>query len=381
MHRLYQAGLRHAQYYEVVLRAARDLSAQGREEFKQALRQFEKDQQNILLALSWAGNQAAGDDAAAQLCHRLLAAGDPFWMARRHLHERIRWLELGRAAARRLGQSAFEGFYLKKLSDAYFISGDYEQALALGAEALSAGFDLQGSVDEALLLCDFSVPSVEIGEVFGEIERTDAFYRLFDLLHRKTGGAGAGLQRADDEDAASTTRQAIELYAASAQSYAQSGDLAGEAKARASLANSYAALGEYQRAIETYRRALKINHELGDQRSRAVIQGILGWLYAALDKMPESVELLTAALATYRRIEDRRGEYLALGGLGAVHAIRGEHDRALDFYHQARGLARELKDVKAESLILSHISLSYESLGDSEQSLAAAVELARLLEQ
>jgi tetratricopeptide (TPR) repeat protein len=262
---------------------------------------------------------------------------------------------MGLAAARRLKQSAFESFYLNNLSSIHFTLGNYEEALARGDEALSVGFELEG-LDKTILLCNFGDPYIQTGEVLLITERTDAFYRLFDLLHRKIGVAGAALQDTDDE-AADLARQEIDMAFASVQRFVQSGDKAGEAKALANLASGYTRLGNYQRAIERYLQALEISQGLGDQRSRPVIQGILGWLFAALGETAKSIELLAEALAACRKIKDDRGEYLALGSLGAVHAIRCEHDRALDFFRQAREVARALKDVNAENMILSHINL------------------------
>lgn len=353
---LYQAQFRHARHYETQLKTAHDLSAQGHEGVRQGLQLFEQEQEHILTALAWSGGQAAVNDEAAKLCHGLLSAGDSFLMLRQHPLERIRWTEMGLVAARRLKQPAFEGFYLNQLASMHFTLGDYDQWSACSEKALSAGFELQG-LDEALQLCTFADPYVQVGEVLLVTDHTDALYRLFDLLHQKMGIAGARLQYADDEAAADVARQAINLAAASAERFIQSGDKSGEAKALANLASSQATLGEYQHAIETYQRALALHRDLGDQRGGAAIQGVLGWLFAALGEMTKSLELLTEALDTLRKIKDSRGEYLTLGSLAVVHAIRGEQDQALIFFRQTLELARARKDINAENLILSNISL------------------------
>ena len=343
---LYQGQLRYARHYLRLLQAA--------EGFERGLFVFEHEAPHILGALTQIGRQAEHDDEAARLYQQMFLASDTFLSLRQPPRAQIPWLEMGVTAARRLRQAAVEGFYLNRLGTARFASGDYPQAIAEGEQANEAGFDLQGLGDDTLLLALGSDPYLQVSGVVGEIERKEAFYKLFDLLHRKLGVAGDALQPLKD----GTARQAIELAAAALQRFEQNGDAAGAANARANLAAGYAAEGDYPAAISHYLQALENFRALNNAHHQALTLYQLGWLYAALNDLPRSLELLTQTLDTCRASQDRRGECLTLGGLGAVHALNEAPGPASAFYEQALAITRELPDAMLERLLLDHLKLA-----------------------
>lgn len=343
---LYQGQLRYARHYLRLLESAKG--------FERGLIVFEYEESQILGALAQIGRQAKHDNEAARLYHRLFLASDPFLAVRHPPPTRISWIELGVTAARRLQQAVVEGFYLNRLSTARFASGDYPQAVADGEQANAAGFALQELGDDALLLALGSDPYLQASGIVREIEHKEAFYKLFDLLHRKLGAVGNALQPLKD----GTARQAIELAEASLQRFEQNGDAAGAANARANLAAGYAAEGNYPTAVAHYLQALNGFRALHDLHNQALTLYQLGWLHAALNDLPQSLELLTEALNTDRANQDRRGECLTLGGLGVVHALSDAPERAMAFYEQAIAVARELPDTMIESLLLNHLNLA-----------------------
>lgn len=373
----YEARLRHARYFEGVLNEARKLDARG-EGQQGGLALFEQDRENILSALRWTASLAGEDDAAADLCVRFLCVGSSFLILRQHSAERVGWLEAGLAAARRLNQPAFESLFLHQLGNAYFMSGDYQRAVALGAQANAVEFDLRQIVEDDALLSSYGGRSyAEAGYVAGEIDRKTAFYELAGLLQRRLEGG------VDDEPASDETvaRESIESAQTALHGFRKSGDKAGEAAALAGLSMAYADAGDFARAIETSQLARRVHCELKDRRSEADTVGRLVWFYSISNDRRRSFDLAAEALAIYRQVPDASGEMLAHATLGVLHSLVGEHGRAVEHHQRALDLARRLGDTNYEAVILSQLSLCAELLGDREQMLARAGEAAAVLER
>ncbi len=69
------------------------------------------------------------DDTVAEWCWEYPDAGAYCLHLRQHPRERIRWLELALAAARRLKQRNWEGVALGNLGIAYYNLGEYRRAI------------------------------------------------------------------------------------------------------------------------------------------------------------------------------------------------------------------------------------------------------------
>jgi tetratricopeptide (TPR) repeat protein len=371
---LYEVRLRHARYFEGVLAAAQELHARGAEWQKGGFEQFETEQLNILPALAWAAGLAERDDAAADLCIRFLAHGGSFLMLRHHPSERVRSLEAGLAAARRLRQAAFESLFLYQLSNAYFISGDYRKAVELGSAANAIEFDLSETTERALFLSGFDSPYAETAQVIGEVDRKSVFHELADLLHRRiTGSVPASTS-------VGTAAEAIELAEAALHGFRESGDRTGEAAALANLGAACAEAGDSGRAIETLVQARNLCRELKDKRGEANAISKLVPLYAASNDNPGSLDLATEVLTIYQELKDANGEMLSLMVLGVLQTLAGEYGSACEFHKRALVIARKLNDTNYEAVILSQINLCLEQSGGCEAMLTGAEEAALSLE-
>jgi tetratricopeptide (TPR) repeat protein len=374
---VYEARLRHARYFEGVLGEARKLDARGEgQPGDPAL--FEQDRENILAAIRWTTSLAGDDDAVADLCVRFLCIGSSFLILRQHSAERVGWLEAGLAAARRLNQPAFESLFLHQLGNAYFISGDYQKAVALGTEANGVEFDLRQVVDDGTLLSSYGGRLyAEAGYVIGEIDRKAAFYELVSLLHRRLEGGVDGEPASTETDA----QEGIELAQAALHGFRESGDKASEAAALAALGMAYAGACDLARAIETSQQARRLYCELKDKRSEADTVGRLVWFYSLSNDQRRSFDLAVEALAIYRQVPDAGGEMLAHATLGVLHSLAREHVHAVEHHQRALDLARRLGDTNYEAVILGQLSLCAELLGDREQMLARAGEAVAVLKR
>src|SRR5512139_2943969 len=97
-----EAYLRHAQYYENVLRSANSLFLQGGEAAEKSLVKLDLDWANIQLGQTRAATYAGDDNSATQLCYEYPLAGGSLLDLRQTPRESLRWLETALAAAQRL---------------------------------------------------------------------------------------------------------------------------------------------------------------------------------------------------------------------------------------------------------------------------------------
>jgi tetratricopeptide (TPR) repeat protein len=374
--RLYQARLRHARHFEGVLVKARELFASAGGGQQGGLARFDEEQQNLLAALRWASDLAGGDDAAADLQIRFLTLGSQFLILRQHADERARMLDAGVRAARRLGRPAFESLFLRQLSDAYFVTGDYQRAVELGATINAVEYDLREIDDEALLLSYDGHPFADTARVMGEVDRKQAFYELTGLPHRRLEGiADAPAPQAE------TAPRAIELAEVSLAGFKENGDKVGKAAALSALGMSYADAGDFARAIDISQQGRRLYRELTDRRGEADLVGRLVWFYAALGDVRTASDLAAEALTLYRQSKDAGGEMLAHATLGVLCSLAAEHRAADEHYQRALGLARELGDLVYEAVILGKLAVCAEQLGDREQLLARSEEATAVLER
>ena len=368
MSSLYEARLRHARYFESVLAAAQESCVRGAEWQKRGVEQFDSNELNIMTALAWATARAGLDDATDLLCIRYLSLGSSFFTQRQHLNERVRSLEAGLAAARRLRQLSFESLFLHQLSNAYFMLGDYERAVELGRAANAVKLDFREMDEHVLLSSILCSPYGEAVRVIGEVNRKEAFYELADALHRLIEGGEA------PSPAREAASGSIELAQEALRGFQESGDVTGEAASLASLGAAYAEACDTTRAIETYLRARHLYRELKDKRSEADTISSLVRLYAASNDSGKSLELAEEMLKLYRQVCDASGEMLSLATLGVLHSSAGDYSRALEFHRSAVDIARRLDDTNFEAVILSQIGLCCEQLGEAGRMLAATEE-------
>ena len=133
---------RFATHYRDVLAAANELYLEGGESLLRGLALFDLEWGNIQAGHAWVAAQTDAADAdVARLGMTYPDAGVYVLDLRQHSRERIRWLEIALAAARRLQDREGEGVTLGNLGIAYANLGEtrraiqfYEQALLIDRE-------------------------------------------------------------------------------------------------------------------------------------------------------------------------------------------------------------------------------------------------------
>ena len=222
-------GQKHfATHYRNVLAAANELYKKGGESVLRGLALFDLEWGNIQAGHAWVAAQTDEVDTdVVRLGMTYPNAGTYVLSLRQHSRERIRWLEITLAAARRLQDREVEGIALGSLGLAYANLGKARRAIQF--------------YEQALLI------HREIGDRRGEGNALGNLGNAYKTLGE--------------------TRRAIQFYEQRLTIAREIGDRRGEGTALGNLGLAYANLGETRRAIQFYEHALLIHREIGDRRA------------------------------------------------------------------------------------------------------------------
>ncbi len=299
---------RFATHYTDVLATANELYKKGGESLLRGLALFDLEWGNIQSGHAWVVAQADAVDAdVAQLGMIYPDAGLYILDLRQHSRERICWLEIALAAARRLHHREGEGAMLCNLGTAYAIVGEIRRAIQSFEQALLIHRELGARTSEGTTVGNLGTAYGALGE----------------------------------------TRRAIqfhEQYLAIAQ---EMGDRRGEGIALGNLGNAYFILGETRSAIQFYEQALLIDREIGDRRGEGADLGNLGAAYRNLGETRRAIQFHEQYLAIARKIGDRRGEGNALFNMSLAQDQLGERAQAIQHAEQALTIYEQIEDPNA----------------------------------
>jgi len=299
---------RFATHYKNVLAAANELYMEGNESLLRGLALFDLEGGNIQAGHAWVAAQADAADAdVARLGMTYPEVGAYLLYLRQHSRERISWLEIALAAARRLQHRKAEGAALGKLGTAYADLGETSRAIQFYEQYLAIAHELGHRRDEGVALGNLGTAYV----VLGETRRAIHFYEQALLIDREIG------------------------------------DHRGEGADLGNLGIAYENLGETSRAIQFYQQALLIDREIGNRRGEGADLGDLGNAYAVLGETRRAIHFYEQQLAIVREIGDRRGEGNALWNMSLALDQLGERARAIQYAEQALTIREQIEDPNA----------------------------------
>jgi len=266
---------RFATHFRDVLSAANELYEEGGESLLRGLALFDLEWGNIQAGHSWVAAQAdATDIDVARLGLTYFDAGAYVLDLRQHSGERIGWLEISLAAARRLQHRASEGSTLSNLGTAYVHLGEPRRAIHFYEQALLIDREIGDRRGEANDLGNLGNAFADLGE----ISRAIQFYEQALLIHREIGDrrdeandlGNLGLAYANLGE----IRSAIQFFEQQSAIVRDIGDRRGEGNALGNLGSTYFALGETRRAIQFYEQRLAIATRLVTVEAKALRSAI-----------------------------------------------------------------------------------------------------------
>lgn len=374
--------LRYAIHYKDVLAAADKLYLQGGEALALGLALFDLEWANIQAGHAWVAEHGAdaGQDIA-RLSIEYPNSGIYMLSLRQHSRDRIKWLEIALAGARKLNHRVHEGNVLGNLGNAYTELGKPQRAIQFYEEALFIYREAGDAVGEGISLANLGLAY----SALGELRRAVQFYQLYLPIARETGnrrGEGTVLGNLGLAYVAlGETDRAVhynELFLAIAR---EIGDRRAEGTALGYLGSTYAAVGETERAIELHEQRLAIARELGDRRNEAHTLGNLGNAHENRAQPQLAIRFYEEQLIIVREIGDRLGECRALSDLGGAYANLGETERAIQLYEAALLMDREIGDRRGEAIDLWNMSLVFAQLGNLTQAIQLAEDSVTIFEQ
>jgi tetratricopeptide (TPR) repeat protein len=333
---------RFATHYHDVLVAVNDLYLEGGESSRRGLMLFDLEWGNIQEGHSWVVSQVdIADVDVARLGIRYPDTGVYVLSLRQHSRERIRWLEIGLTAARRLQERESEGNALGNLGIAYKNLGETRRAIQFHEQALLIHRDIGNRGGEGATFGNLGIAYKNLGETHRAIQNHEQHLTIAREIR----------------------------------------DRRGEASALSNLGLAYADLGETSRAIQFYEQALPILRELGYRRGEGAALGNLGLAYADLGETSRAIQFYEQQLGLVREIGDRKGEGNALGNLGSAYARQGQAHFAIQFFEQALLIDREIGDRQGEGADRWNMSLTLDQLGKRAQAIQQAEQALTIYEQ
>jgi tetratricopeptide (TPR) repeat protein len=232
----YSVQKRHAGHYLQIMRTAEGLYLKGGVSVAQGLARFDAEWANIQGGHAWVVVHQKDDDVVAEWCWSYPHAAVYCLLLRQHPRERIRWLELALAVARRLKQRQWEGLALGNLGLAYYYVGEYRRAIEYQEQRLQIAHEIGDRRGEGAALGNLGITYYSLGEYRRAIEYHEELLQIArELSNRIQENAALG-----------------------------------------NLGIAYYGLGEYRRAIEYQEQRLEIVREIGDRLGEGQALGNLG---------------------------------------------------------------------------------------------------------
>ena len=333
---------RFATHYGLVLLTANEQYKKGGELLLRGLARFDLEWNNIQAGHAWVAAQANVSDRDVAWLGIVYPHGGGYVLyLRQHSRERICWLEIALAAARRWQYREGEGAMLGHLGLAFSDLGETRRGIQFYEQYLAIAREIGDRRGEGAALGNLGLAYSNLGE----------------------------------------TRRAIQLNEQALLVFREIGDHRGEGNALGNLGIAYRKLGETRRAIQFYKQALVIYREIGDRPTEGKALGSLGIAHADLGEHRRAIQFYEQYLAIAREIGDRRGEGEALGNLGIAYNNLGETHRAIQFYEQQLAIHREIDDRRGEGTALWNLSLALDRLGERTQAIQHAEQALTIYEQ
>ncbi|HKY42977.1 MAG TPA: tetratricopeptide repeat protein [Pyrinomonadaceae bacterium] len=291
-----------------LLASANKFYSEGGESLLLGLTVFDLEWTNIQAAHAWVVAQHDSADAdVIRLGTAYAGVGASILVLRQHARERICWLEIALAAARRVKDRNAEVSALGNLGVAYDDLGETRQAIQCNEQQLAIARELGDRKLEGIALCNLGV------------------------IYKNLGQA----------------RRAIQLQEQALLIDREVGDRKGEGDVLGNLGTAYALLGETRQSLQFYEQQLAIMRELGERRGEGIALGNLGTAYWNLGETHLAMRLYEQSLSIAREIGDRGGEGIALYNLSVALNELGHRAQAIQHAEQSLTIFEQTENPNA----------------------------------
>jgi len=265
-----------------------------------------------------------------------------------------------------------------RLADAFYMQGDYAQALAFYKKSLDTGAKreigvlvaaVNGAANAAYYLGNYD-------EALENYQRSvDIQKAQLDKLGLATALKGIG-----------NVHRARGDYGAALENYFNSLTIAEEIKAP--LGNTLGSIGlvralqeDYVQALDYYGKALKEFRANSNKIDTARVLSLIGNVYYRQGQYDCSLISYRQALALREEMDDKSGQGDILAGIGSTLLRQKNYSEALDSFEKALGLFRAIPNQEKMAEVLTRVADTFLLQNDYEKALSAAESATALATQ
>lgn len=256
-----------------------------------------------------------------------------------------------------------------RLADAFYMQGDYPQALnyykksldrVANAEIGATIAALNGAANSAYYLGHYD-------------EALEHYQQSFDL--QKTQPDKLGL--ANVLKGIGNVHRNRGDYGAALQHYFSSLRISEEIKAPlgatlGSIGLSRALQGDYAQALDYYTKALKEFESSSNKIEMARVLALIGNVYYTQGQYDSALTSYRTALALREEMDDKPGQGDILAGIGSTLLRQKNYSEALDNFEKALGLFNSVRNQEKTADVLTRISDAFLLQNDYTKALSAA---------
>jgi tetratricopeptide (TPR) repeat protein len=357
---------RMAQYYLNKLHAIASTYERGHHHSTGAVAKFDQEWSQIQQLQDWSAAHSSDDNEIAQLCLEYPLAGAELLRLRQHPEERLEWLEVGLASARRLDHSRAEMMLVFQLGRTHSRLGSNTDAQAFAEQAIA----LARQLEELLYVCKSLnlLGNIFYGQDEYERSRTakESALALSEELNekREMGSALNGLGNvALSQNDYKRAQKYFSRYLEISEAHGEPMDIC---IALHNLSLATEEMGDHQAATSYAERCIAFCRAIGYQLGLANGLELLGGLAAAQGNLAEARDYIQQSLEISRVIGNRSNEAFALYQLGGLHFQLGDIPASLDCLEAALDLAKQLGERWYSALALRLIAEVLRSVGDTQ---------------
>jgi DNA-binding SARP family transcriptional activator/Tfp pilus assembly protein PilF len=161
----------------------------------------------------------------------------------------------------------------------------------------------------------------------------------------------------------------------------QAGDRVRQAHTHHVLAYVLERQGDSLLALHHAQQSLDLQRATGHRPGQALALNAVGWYHALLGNYQESLNHCQQALALHQELGNRSGQADTWDSLGYAYGHLGRHTEALVCYQRALGLFRELGDRYGEAEALAHLGDAHNAAGDCDIACTSWQDALTIFEQ
>ena len=270
---------------------------------------------------------------------------------------------------RELGDQRWAAFSQIEIGNAYFVLGQYEKAIELLAQAVSACRQSQDANCEGRALHLTASANQFLSRYGIAIEHYEQSLAIRQSLKDRTNELTVLNDLGTVNYLLNRYEKAIDYFEKVIGLWREIGDRSGEGRTLNNLGGVYQVLGRYEKAVELYDQSLLILREIKLQPNEGIALNNRGEAYELMGRPEKAIESFEQSLAIARELKDRYRESFRLSNLGnSYHSLR-RYDKAVEYLEQALAIQREGKYRAEEGQTLVKLGKVQHSSGQYEKAL------------